>query len=271
MSDAVRADLLDQLNDLAGALDTGALGSLVEMLKGCAGVLSANDPDARIQGEETALAAWRSFTTAMLGYVFARRYGAAMVAFGPADPRGVNVEAAKRGRTAFVRSRAEDDPDYAVAHRRGIARGILDFADLFAPGAAEECAAGFWLLNLGEGEFPLMKRYRIAGAHAADPFIYAVNFGLLGRVYYHAGFHDIKLLSEAASEVVTDDSDEKQWGSLERFRERHPEMIGALHFTREQGQHDRKEGRPYSSPFTIDYDMVQAEKAGVLKRLTRQK
>jgi hypothetical protein len=219
----------------------------------------SNDPETRRAREDNAHALGRQLIAGTpLGDLQARRNAAAAISRTLIEPEAWHKATVDAGHTAIDLA-ALNTPKGAMKAKRVLCRMVCDHPELLPPGLAHHTATALYLSMFGERDTWLTRRSGKGGkAHHL-----AVSD--LASVYYRAGYYGLGL--EQAAKVMFPNNPSR-WPTLETFRTRHSDLVGAFEYARDQGVADGKAGRPDSCPFEINYTRDQLE---VLDPASRKK
>jgi hypothetical protein len=200
---------------------------------------AADSLEAQAEAEERVVAALQlHLVLTRASLVLIRRFGAAMLRRTPLEPEGAGVVALEAARLP-IDAAMLDDPEFAAACRRGLARLVLDLAPLQPPGLPNQAASAFLRQN-GNQETWLAKPHRLPGIKAGTSARLLRDVMQLGQIVYHSAWHGVT--QDAAAEAVLKHDDpvrRQRWKALQESRRVHKDWKPYLRACEEKAKRDK--------------------------------
>ena len=185
-----RAATADKTETVAAATES-ALSRFVAALDELEKARSQNDPERIARAKDESYQKAAAAFADLFGDVALERAAAACVGRFPWDPLGVGPEALKIAQEGIDPEALRGNDGRSDA-RNVIVRLVLDHARLLPPGMAIQAARSLLELNLG-GKTEMFIPYRMKGLPPNNSKRTLTNLVIYSRIYYSAGYNEIKL------------------------------------------------------------------------------
>jgi hypothetical protein len=213
--------------------------------------IGANDPSVHAETRQRAFDRLLNLIVMLGRDLIGERFASARIAREPfAEGSAWGAEAEAAARIPVEPLSKNMDRDGAAGQRRMAAQIFLDFEPLLVPGLGRNFATSMFLANLGDAT-PLLKPYRIQGMPLASGPKVIVDFFIVMRVYWLAGYR-----GKTLAEVLTAEGPPARnmdVNILNKVVRKH-RLLPAVQTARRDGEAAKAADEPEIVPYAAEYD-----------------